>query len=56
MIPYLLFDDEVWENLKKKVDIQKYNFSLLLDLLTRKSIVELNEAFGIPNDLFVKTN
>ena len=56
IIPYSLFDDKIWEELKKKVDIQKYNFTMLLDLLVKKSVLELNQTFDIPNDLVVKVN
>ena len=55
-IPYSLFDDAVWEELKKKIDINKYNFQMLVDLLIKKNTLELNEAFGIPNNLTVRSN
>ena len=55
-LPYSLVDDEVWEELKKKIDIQKYNFQMLVDLLIRKNTLELNQAFSIPNDIVVRVN
>lgn len=55
-VPYSLLDDEVWEDVKRTVDIRKYNFTMLLDMLTKKSVLELNEKFGIPNDLVVRIN
>lgn len=53
-ISYSLFDDELWKQLKEKIDIQKYTFQVLVDLLIKMEVLELNKVFGIPNDLVVK--